>query len=78
MTGEIVLQAEPGETWSFFTFDPGVRVTLEGVKWPITDAAIDLGGKPSISNEAASDQVTVRSTGGAVVVTRWNDRVLSS
>ncbi len=33
--GELALDAEPGETWSFFTFDPGVRVSLEGVKWPI-------------------------------------------
>jgi len=70
VTGELVLHAEPGETWSFFTFDPGVRVTLEGVKWPITDAAIDLGGKPSISNEAVADRVMVQAVGGAVVVVR--------
>jgi len=70
VTGELDLHAEPGETWSFFTFDPGVRVTLEGVKWPVTDAAIDLGGKPSISNEAVADEVAVRAEGGSVVVMR--------
>jgi len=70
MKGELALDAEPGETWSFFTFDPAVRVTLEGVKWPIADTAIDLAGKPSISNEAAADRVTVRAEGGAVVVVR--------
>jgi thiamine pyrophosphokinase len=69
-TGELALEAEPGEIWSFFTFDPAVRVGLEGVRWPITDASIDLAGYPSISNEAASDKVTVRAEGGAVVVMR--------
>jgi len=70
VTGELALSAEPGETWSFFTFDPGVRVTLDGVKWAIADTAVDLAGRPSISNEAASDRVTVRAEGGAVVVMR--------
>ena len=71
LEGEARLPAEPGETWSFFTFDPAVRVTLEGVKWPIEDTAIDLAGRPSISNEAASTGITVHATGGAVVVMRW-------
>lgn len=70
VTGELTLDAEPGETWSFFTVDPAVRVTLEGVRWPIADTAIDLARKPSISNEAVSDRVTVRAEGGAVVVVR--------
>ena len=78
VTGDLAFEAEPGETWSFFTFDPAVRVTLEGVKWPIKETAIDLSGKPSISNEAASNEVTVRAEGGAVVVTRWFSEVLSS
>ena len=73
VTGEHAFNAEPGETWSFFTFDPEVRVTVEGVKWAIADTAIDLAGNPSISNEAASDRVRVRAEGGAVVVTRWFD-----
>ena len=77
-TGELVLRAEPGEIWSFFTFDPAVRVGLEGVRWPVTDASIDLAGHPSISNEAVGDNVTVRCTGGAVVVARWFGGVLSS
>jgi len=75
--GEAVLAAAARETWSFFTFDPAVRVSLDGVKWPVTDVALDLAGKPSISNEAVSKSVTVRSTGGPVVVMRWFDEVLS-
>ncbi|MEE4272268.1 MAG: thiamine diphosphokinase [Thermoanaerobaculales bacterium] len=70
VTGEAVLQAAEGETWSFFTFDPGVRVTLGGVRWPVDDRALDLAGAPSISNEAVADRVTIRSTGGAVVIVR--------
>jgi thiamine pyrophosphokinase len=70
VAGDAALQARPGETWSFFTFDPGVRVTLEGVRWPVTDAAVDLVGAPSISNEAVANRVDVRTGGGAVVVVR--------
>lgn len=70
VTGEISLEAEVGETWSFLTFDPGVRVSLDGVKWPVDGVALDLAGKPSISNEALADEVTVRAEGGAVVVVR--------
>ena len=68
--GEIALESVKGETWSFFAFDPGVRVDLGGVKWPITDTPVDLAGRPSISNEAAADRVTIRADGGAVVVVR--------
>ncbi len=68
--GEATLAAHPGETWSFWTFDPFVRVTVVGVRWPLENAAIDVGGRPSISNEAVDDLVRVRATGGAVVVMR--------
>jgi thiamine pyrophosphokinase len=68
--GEAALAAHPGETWSFWTFNPFVRVTVAGVRWPIENAAIDAGGRPSISNETVDDLVRVRATGGAVVVMR--------
>ena len=70
VSGEISLAAVPGETWSFWTFDPAVRVTIDGVRWPIEGAALDASNRPSISNEATADRVLIRSTGGAVVVTR--------
>ena len=70
VAGETSLAANPGEMWSFWTFDPTVRVTVEGVRWPIDDASIDTGNRPSISNEAVDDRIRVRATGGSVVVMR--------
>jgi thiamine pyrophosphokinase len=70
VAGEELLAAEPGETWSFWTFDPSVRVTVDGVRWPIRDSAIDAGHRPSISNEATGEQVSVSTRGGSVVVFR--------
>ncbi len=71
--GELRLESVPGETWSFWTYDPAVRVTIEGVRWPLENAALDAGGLPSISNEAIRDEVRVRAEGGAVIVMRQHD-----
>jgi len=70
VAGEATLVAQPGEIWSFWTYDPSVRVTIDGVRWPLENAAVDAGGRPSISNEAVEELVRVRATGGAVVVMR--------
>jgi thiamine pyrophosphokinase len=68
--GGVRLDAIPGETWSFWTYDPAVRVTIEGVRWPIEDAVINVDGQPSISNEAIAEQIRIDVTGGSVVVMR--------
>lgn len=70
ISGQAGLSAETGETWSFWTYDPGVRVTIGGVRWPLKDAAIEAGGRPSISNEATSETVRISATGGSVLVYR--------
>jgi len=70
VTAEISLVAKPGEIWSFWTFDPTVRVTVEGVRWPMRDADIAASNRPSISNEAVSDHVRITATGGSVIVMR--------
>ncbi len=75
IAGEAALVAQPGETWSFWTYDPSVRVTIDGVRWPIEDAAIDAGGQPSISNQATEEEVRVQATGGAVIVMRHLTRL---
>jgi thiamine pyrophosphokinase len=71
VAGEAALTAVPGEIWSFFTFDPAVRVSLDGVRWPLEDQPLDLGRRPSISNRATADQVTINSRGGTVIALRW-------
>lgn len=68
--GEASLAANPGETWSFWTFDPSVRVTVQGVRWPLKKADIAAAGNPSISNEAVDDHIRIHAIGGSVVVTR--------
>jgi thiamine pyrophosphokinase len=64
------LEAQPGETWSFWTFDPGARVTLEGVRWPVENTPLTVGDRPSISNEATGARVSVIPKGGSVIVFR--------
>jgi thiamine pyrophosphokinase len=68
--GRAVLQACPGEAWSFWTYDPAVCVTIAGVRWPVENSALDVGGHPSISNQATSEEVRIGTTGGAVIVYR--------
>ena len=70
VAGEASLAANPGETWSFWTFDPTVRVTVEGVRWPLDNVSIDAGNRPSISNEAVENYVEISATGGSVIVMR--------
>ncbi len=70
VSGELELAAEPGQTWSVWTFDPGVQVTLEGFRWPVRGLALDAGGRPSISNLAERDRVRVIAAGGAALITR--------
>ncbi len=73
VTGELSMEARPGETWSFWTYDPAIRVTIEGVRWPVERTALDAGGRPSISNVALHDTVRVHAEGGAVIVMRQHD-----
>ena len=71
VAGELSITAHPGETWSFWTYDPSVQATIEGVRWPVKDAPLDAGGRPSTSNQAVAETVRVRAVGGSVVVMRW-------
>jgi thiamine pyrophosphokinase len=70
LTGSAELAAEPGQTWSFQAFDPAVRVTVEGVRWPVTNASLDLANTPSTSNIAESKLVKITAEGGPLIVTR--------
>ena len=65
------LPADPGETWSFWTLDPAVRVTLSGVRWPVRARPLHAADRPSLSNEATEDRIRIEPEGGAVLVARW-------
>ncbi|NOZ95449.1 MAG: thiamine diphosphokinase [Acidobacteria bacterium] len=70
VSGTVELDAAPGEIWSFWSFDPAVLVTLDGVRWPVRRVSLAAGGRPSISNEATASKVRVVAEGGAVIVHR--------
>jgi PKD repeat protein len=70
MPGSAELAAEPGQTWSFQALDPAVRVSLEGVRWPVTRARLDLASTPSTSNIAESKLVKITVEGGPLIVIR--------
>jgi thiamine pyrophosphokinase len=72
--GQISLAAAPGETWSFWTYVPAARVWLDGVRWPVYGETLHITDRPSISNVAVAEQVTVRSEGGSVIVMRQRVR----
>jgi len=69
-SGRLVLDSVPGETWSFWSFDPELRLSLEGVRWPLDQARVHLAGSPSISNEATGRQVRILAEEGSVLVCR--------
>jgi thiamine pyrophosphokinase len=71
VANQAALSARPGETWSFWTFDPSVLVTIEGVRWPVEDAPLDAGNRPSIANEAIADTVRIHAEGGSAIVIRY-------
>ncbi len=66
----LVLDATPGETWSFWTYDTATTVSLEGVRWPVERRPLALHQGPSISNEAIASKVRVVPENGTVVVCR--------
>ncbi len=71
VTGRDELESSPGETWSFWSFDPRVRVTLDGVRWPVRNADLSAAARPSISNIATGKTLSVQAVHGAVVITRF-------
>ncbi len=65
--GELTLAATPGDTISVVSFDGRARVTLQGVRWPLTDHPLPVGTL-GISNRAVAEQVTIGARGGVLVV----------
>lgn len=70
-SGKINLPAQPGETWSFWTLDRSVVVTITGVRWPVEQMSLSL--TPSISNIAETDNIAVVAEGGPVFIRRQRE-----
>jgi len=68
--GTTELEACPGETWSFWSYDPRVLVSIDGVRWPVEKAPVAASGRPSISNKAVEERIHLETSGGAVIVHR--------
>lgn len=67
---ELRLESVPGETWSFWTYDPAVRVSVAGVRWPIEGTSLDASRRPSISNQATAEEIHISASGGSVIAYR--------
>ena len=52
---------------SLLSLDGLARVTVAGVRWPLTDFLLPVGTL-GISNRAAGEEVTVQVRGGAIFV----------
>ena len=67
-SGKFNLPAQSGETWSFWTLDPSVLVTIKGTRWPVEGVSLNL--RPSMSNIAEADSIKINAEGGPVFIYR--------
>ncbi len=67
LLGTRTLDTEAGDAVSVLSLDGQARVTLAGVRWPLTDflLAVGVGG---LLNEATGASVTVKAEGGVILV----------
>ena len=70
LRGKMELEARPGETWSFWSFDPTLRLSLEGVRWPLDGVSVHVEKGASISNEAVARRIGILAEGGTLLVCR--------
>ncbi|HLV80946.1 MAG TPA: thiamine diphosphokinase, partial [Chthonomonadaceae bacterium] len=61
------LTARPGATLSLISFDGKARVTLQGTRWPLEEAALPMGTQ-GVSNVVETDPVFIRVHGGSLLV----------
>jgi thiamine pyrophosphokinase len=67
--GQLVLPGTAGDTLSLIPLTPRVTgVSLDGVRWPLTNATVELGTTKTVSNEFTSSTVTVRIGQGMALV----------
>jgi len=64
------LDAVPGETWSFWSFDDDTRLSLRGVQWPLERRPIHVVRHASVSNVAVDHRIRIEPHDGTVVACR--------
>ena len=65
--GVSIFATRPGDTVSLISPDGAARVSVSGVRWPLTDFPLPVGSL-GVSNEATGEQATVTASGGAILV----------
>lgn len=65
--GRRVFAPKPGRLVSLIPY-PSCRASLSGVRWPLREADLSLGGAISVSNRAVEATVTVRLDAGTALL----------
>lgn len=71
LKGETVLDFRKGEKLSLIPLDRCSGVSTVNLKYPLKDEVLELGVREGISNEAASEKVTVRVSAGTLLLYRF-------
>lgn len=69
-TGSVELKTSPGETISIYGFNKKTKIKSEGLKYPLKNFPLPFGVRESTSNEAITNKVKLRITGGKIFVIR--------
>jgi thiamine pyrophosphokinase len=70
-SGSISIAATPHARVSLLPLTPCTGVSLTGVRWPLADVTLEIGGRVSISNEASGRvEVTIESGSAFLFVER--------
>ncbi len=72
---EMTLFVNRGEIWSLFPYGgQQTIVSLEGFKFPLTDASLDYGKPLGVSNETVDEEIQISCKGGTALYFRWLKR----
>jgi len=74
--GNCVFPASLGTVVSLYAFDPAVRVTTRGLKYPLHDEPLVFGVRESTSNAASARHVHLQVRGGPLFLVRSQDEVM--
>jgi thiamine pyrophosphokinase len=69
-SGSIELKTIPGETISLYGFNKKTKIESFGLKYPLKNIPLPFGIRESTSNEALTDKVKLKITGGKIFVVR--------